>query len=205
MTLETRADTFSGGFLRPVFDSQSVFRIVLDALARPGQVKPLAARTSPPKPLPPLAVDITAALADQETSVYLCPALAKAKTPAGWLRFQTGASVTANPAEADFVIAASPQTLPPLSQLAVGMPDYPDRSATVIVAVPSFDGGLPVTLSGPGIKNQQAFAPDGVSLPLWQQLVANHALYPRGIDVIFVSGEAIAGLPRSTQIEIGEA
>ena len=166
---------------------------------------PLVARTKPPKPMPPLVADILCALADQDTPVFLSPSLAKAPASAGWLRFQTGAPCVKNPAEADFVAATCPLDLPPLSQLSAGTPDYPDRSATVLVVVPGFDGGVPVILSGPGIKGSLAFAPDGISRAIWQQLAANHALYPRGIDVIFVSREAIAGLPRSTQIEIGEA
>ncbi|PTW62484.1 alpha-D-ribose 1-methylphosphonate 5-triphosphate synthase subunit PhnH [Breoghania corrubedonensis] len=205
MTGATQADTYSGGFRQPVFDAQGVFRVALDALARPGRIMPLAARTKPPRPMPPLLADILSALADQDTSVFLCPALlAKAPSAAGWVRFQTGAANVKNPAEADFVVASHPENLPPLSQLSPGTPDYPDRSATVLVAVPGFDGGLPVTLSGPGIKDKIAFSPDGMSRGLWQQLVANHALYPRGIDVIFVAGEAVVGLPRSTRIEIGE-
>lgn len=204
MIADTKTDAFSGGFRQPVFDAQGVFRVVLDALARPGKIMPLAPRTKPPKPMPALVADILCALADQETPVLLCPPLAKTPTVAGWLRFQTGAPSTAIAADATFVAAPAPDALPPLSQLAAGTADYPDRSATVLVAVESLERGRPVTLSGPGIKGHRPFAPAGVPLVLWQQLQANHMLYPRGIDVIFASASAIAGLPRSTAIEIGE-
>ncbi len=198
-------DTFSGGFKTPVFDSQSVFRVVLDALSRPGQPKAITARTRPPKPMPGLLADILCALADQDTAVFLDPALARARGVADWLRFQTGAPCVKNPAEADFVAASAPDALPPLSQFSIGTADYPDRSATVLIAVTGLEGGNPVTLSGPGIRDSVTFAPKGIAPGLWQQLIANHAHYPRGLDVIFVGPDAIAGLPRSTIIETGKA
>ncbi|WP_321342819.1 phosphonate C-P lyase system protein PhnH [Breoghania sp.] len=198
------SDAFSGGFSQPVFDAQSVFRTVLDALSRPGQPKSLSARTRPPKPMSGLLADILCALTDQDTAVFLDPTLAKAKGVANWLRFQTGAPCVTNPAEADFVAASAPDALPPLSQFSIGTADYPDRSATVLIAVASLEGGDAVTLSGPGIKDNVTFAPKGIAPGLWQQLIANHAHYPRGLDVIFVGPDAIAGLPRSTVITTGE-
>lgn len=204
MTAVSRSGTYSGGFRQPVFDAQGVFRTVLDALARPGRVMALAPRTNPPKSLSPLLGDILCALADPETPVRLCTGLAKDPGIADWIRFQTGAAAVSSPQEAAFVVADDPHALPPLSRLAPGTSDYPDRSATVLVAVPALDGGEAVTLTGPGIKASATFAPRGVSRALWQQLVANHALYPRGIDTLFVSAGAIAGVPRSTAIEIGE-
>ena len=209
MNGEPRTDihpgNYSGGFRNPVFDAQGVFRIVLDALARPGTILPLDPRTKPPRELPPLAADILCALVDPDTSIFLCPSLARGAGAADWLRFQTGAPLVKTPAGADFAVAANPEDLPPLTQFGPGTSDYPDRSATVIVAVSGFADGMPVALSGPGIKERQPFSPNGVSAAVWQQLIANHGLYPRGIDVIFVSREAVAGLPRSTAIEIGEA
>ncbi|WP_321499514.1 phosphonate C-P lyase system protein PhnH [Breoghania sp.] len=204
MTLTSNADSFSGGFKQPVFDAQSVFRVILDALSRPGQPKALALRTRPPKPLSPLLADILCALADQDSAVFFDPALSRARGVADWVRFQTGAPCVTNPVEADFVVASAPDVLPPLSQFSIGTADYPDRSATVLIAVESLEGGDEVTLSGPGIKGSVTFAPKGIAKGLWQQLVANHAHYPRGLDVIFVGPDAIAGLPRSTIIETAE-
>lgn len=205
MTAALQSDTYSGGFRQPVFEAQAVFRTVLDALARPGREMALSPRTTPPKALSPLLGDILCALADPETPVMLCTGLAKAPGIADWIRFQTGAAAVSSPQEAAFVVADAADALPPLSQLAAGTSDYPDRSATVLVAVPALDGGEAVRLSGPGIKTRTTFAPRGVSQAIWQQLVANHALYPCGIDMLFVSAGAIAGLPRSTAIEIREA
>jgi len=34
----------------------------------------------------------------------------------------------------------------------------------------------------------------------WKQVKVNNALFPLGVDLIFVAGSSLAGLPRSTQI-----
>ncbi|AXS39159.1 phosphonate C-P lyase system protein PhnH [Breoghania sp. L-A4] len=199
------AQSFTGGFSAPVFDSQATFRAVLDALARPGMIVPLAARTHPPKPLPPLAADILCALADQDTPVLFSAAPGGSTVVADWLRFQTGAPVTNDAGAASFAVAADLKHLPALSQFPQGTPEYPDRSTTIIVPLSSLTGGDPVTLSGPGIKGTRTFAPKGLSAGFWEQAAANHAQYPRGVDLIFVSAIAIAALPRSTTIGKGEA
>lgn len=202
----SQVETYSGGFKDPVFDAQATFRAVLDAFARPGQIVPLAARTHPPKALPPLAADVLCAMADQETSVFLCPPLGTTKAVAGWLRFQTGAPNTTDPATADFVVAAQVTAMPALSLLAMGTSEYPDRSTTVLIHVTSLSkGDDPVTLTGPGIKDSQRFAPAGLPIGFWDQIAANHALYPRGVDLLFLTRDGIAALPRSTAIAKGEA
>ncbi len=194
------AQAFTGGFNAPVFDAQATFRAVLDAFARPGSIVPLTGRTDPPKPLPPLAADILCALADPETPVLLGTARGDSTVAADWLRFQTGAPATADPGAASFAVATDPAHLPALSQFAQGTAEYPDRSTTIIVPLARLTGGDPVTLSGPGIKGTRRFAPRGLSAGFWQQAAANHAQYPRGVDLIFVSADAIAALPRSTAI-----
>lgn len=198
------AQSYTGGFSEPVFDAQATFRAVLDAFARPGLIVPLAARTSPPKPLSPLAADILCALADQDTSIYLGPTLGASKAVADWLRFQTGAATAADPGSAAFAVATDAKSLPSLSQFAQGSADYPDRSATIILPLASLSGGDAVTLSGPGIDGERLFSPKGVPTGFWQQAIANHAQYPRGLDLLFVSADAIAALPRSTTITLPE-
>src|SRR5690606_7231162 len=46
------AQLFEGGFLEPVFQSQAVFRTVMDAMARPGSIHEMPGETlSPPAPV----------------------------------------------------------------------------------------------------------------------------------------------------------
>ena len=65
------AEHITGGFGDPVFNAQSVFRSVMDAMARPGTVSPVASLAGPPAPLSPTAAAIALTLCDQDTPVWL--------------------------------------------------------------------------------------------------------------------------------------
>ena len=49
--------------------------------------------------------------------------------------------------------------LPRLDGFAIGSEAYPDEGATLILQVGSLDGGMPVTVSGPGIPGERTFVP----------------------------------------------
>jgi len=189
------------GFADPARDSQRVFRAVMNAMARPGAVVALDAGLTPPDPLAPGAAALALALCDFETPVWLDPALANPETLA-WLRFHTGAPVVSAPDEAAFAFAASPLGLPAFEAFALGSPDYPDRSTTLIVQVRSLDAGAGWRLSGPGIERVATMAP----APLPRDFVARRAalrpLFPRGLDFVFVAEQLAAALPRTTVIEV---
>ena len=50
-----RSEAYSGGFAEPVFDSQSTFKAVMDAMARPGSIGTIHAVAAPPLPMGPAA------------------------------------------------------------------------------------------------------------------------------------------------------
>ena len=85
----------------------------------------------------------------------------------------------------------------PLESYPSGTAEYPDRSATLIVESPEL---VPrgVTLRGPGIRAQAH-----LSLPETQAFRRNAARFPLGLDFLFTSGDRVAGLPRTTQVEPG--
>src|SRR3546814_8455275 len=77
------------GFADPGIASQRVFRVVLDAMARPGRIAEVTDELHPPAPLAAAAAALCLALADHDTPVWLAPRLA---TPAvvAFLRFHCG-------------------------------------------------------------------------------------------------------------------
>ncbi|MEJ8571960.1 phosphonate C-P lyase system protein PhnH [Microbaculum marinum] len=200
----------SGGFQAPVHDSQAVFRTIMNALARPGTVHDLTPRAKPPATLSAEAGAVALALLDHETPVWCDQALAAAPAVADWLRFNTGAPIVAAPEEAEFAFVADPLRMPPLSSFAQGTADYPDRSTTLVVAVETLDArtGADIRgadLRGPGIATTARLAPHPLPHAFWDQARANHARFPRGVDLLFTAPGRIAGLPRSTRILAPEA
>ena len=77
----------------------------------------------------------------------------------------------------------------------------PETSATVILQVASVSTGSSYMLQGPGLREPAEVRIDGlpVDFPaIWQR---NHALFPRGIDLILCSGDELIALPRSVAVK----
>jgi len=193
------AAALAGGLADPVFDSQRVFRGVLDALSRPGRIVDLGAPAEAPDPLMAGSAAILATLADDTTPVWLDVAAA-ASAASAWIGFQTGAPVAVRPDGAVLAVVADIATLPPFTNFPLGTAEYPDRSATIILQLESLDGGDVLTLAGPGIASRASFAPRGLPADFRVRMRANRALFPRGVDVFLVAGTRVVGLPRSVTI-----
>jgi alpha-D-ribose 1-methylphosphonate 5-triphosphate synthase subunit PhnH len=183
-------------FTDPARESQQAFRAVMTAMAQPGRIAAVDAGFAPPAPLNAAAAAVLLTLADFETKVW--SDAGADVSAAQFLRFHTGARLIDEPALADFAVISDPQSAPALDSFAQGTPDYPDRSATLIMQVEAF--GQDWRLTGPGIDGETRFS----AAPLPEDFVAqwrdNHARFPRGVDVIFAGQGQIAALPRSTEI-----
>ena len=192
--------TLAPGFVDPPRGAQAAFRRLLEAMARPGTVTVLDA---PPAPLPlaPAAGAIALTLCDADTPVWLDAALG-APEVTGWLRFHTGCRIVAAPEHAAFAFAADPAALP-LDRLPAGSDEFPDRSATAVLQVAGLDEGVSLRLAGPGIDTEATLRARGLPPGFVAWRAANHARYPRGLDVILVAGVSLAALPRSTSVAEG--
>jgi alpha-D-ribose 1-methylphosphonate 5-triphosphate synthase subunit PhnH len=198
------ADHIAGGFARPVFDAQTIFRAVMDAMARPGSVRPAEPLARPPLPLSPVAAAIALTLCDHDTPLWLDPSLREAPAVTGWLGFHTGAPLTDTPADAHFALVADPAGLIALENFAQGSQEYPDRSTTLILQVESLVSGDNLLLEGPGIERTALIAPSALPRHFVEQWKQNRARFPRGVDVAFAAPEGVACLPRTTRIRAME-
>ncbi|WP_309086342.1 phosphonate C-P lyase system protein PhnH [Chelativorans sp.] len=194
------AQTIEGGFAEPVFDAQAAFRALMDVMARPGTAMRDLRLPRPPAPLTPEAGAVALTLCDADTPIWLDAMLREEKQVAGWLGFQTGAPIVREPTEAHFAFVADPANLPAFENFAQGSQEYPDRSATLVLQVESLAGGEALRLEGPGIEKTATFAPRPLPRHFVEQWAQNRARFPRGIDLILVSREGIAALPRTTKI-----
>ncbi|MBU4528784.1 MAG: phosphonate C-P lyase system protein PhnH [Hoeflea sp.] len=199
------ASIYEGGFADPVGASQTVFRALMDAMARPGTVHALPAVTAPPAPLTASASALIATLADADTPVWLDPALTKTNAIKDWIVFHTGAPITAYQSEAAFAVVAAPQSLSALNGFSLGTQEFPDRSTSVILQVTTLTEGVALTLEGPGIKDRTTLAPAPMPQHFSEQWMANRQAFPRGIDLILAGPGSVAAMPRSTRLIRKEA
>jgi alpha-D-ribose 1-methylphosphonate 5-triphosphate synthase subunit PhnH len=193
------AAVLGGGFPDPVFGAQSSFRALMDALANPGLAQALPAAEHPAGLAAELAA-VALTLCDHDSGVWLDPTLAEDPAVVAWLRFQTGAPLVTDPAQAQFALVGDAATLPALSRFAPGSDAYPDRSTTIALVLPALTGGRELTLRGPGIKDTRTIAPVGLPENFLEQWADNRAQFPRGVDVLLLSRGQVIGLPRTTRI-----
>lgn len=207
MTTETsisrlRALTERSRTLDPVRETQLTFRVLLNAMARPGTVTqlPVAAEDAPVNPW--LAAALLT-LVDHEVGLAMAP-FSGADAVELYVRQRTAVRPT-TVEQADFVVA-SWDTLDAdvLTRLRVGTLDYPNDSATLLILTPPLGAGLGLrlALAGPGAPAGFEVQAPGLTPALLDARDAA-AEYPCGLDLLLIdpSGQVLA-LPRSTSISV---
>jgi alpha-D-ribose 1-methylphosphonate 5-triphosphate synthase subunit PhnH len=192
--------TLSPAFADPVQGSQGTFRAVMDAMARPGTIRVIPSKVAAPSPLNTGAAAVALTLLDYETPVWLDRMLARRQEVVDWFRFHTGAPMTSDPIAAAFAFIADSIHAPDFESFSPGSMEYPDRSTTLVLQVERFSAGESLSLSGPGVEGVQRLAATPLPKNFGAQLIANRALFPRGVDVILTTDDAVAALPRSVRV-----
>jgi alpha-D-ribose 1-methylphosphonate 5-triphosphate synthase subunit PhnH len=119
---------------------------------------------------------------------------------ARWLKFHSGAPVVEDSSICSFALIGNGSALPDLSSFALGTNEYPDRSTTLIIQVDSLKHGSSLELRGPGIDGVATLRALIEPKDLFARLAINETLFPRGVDVVLVSGDAIVAIPRTTRL-----
>ena len=188
------------GFQDSTHDSQNTFRVLLNALSRPGTINEIAVQLTPPSGLNLAGAAACLTLLDLETQVWLQPGLDRETK--NWLLFHTGCRFTEDTNKADFAIIGDLNNMPDLSQFKQGTPVYPENSTTLLIQVGTFhetslQKQTPM-ITGAGI-NQQISMPINLPNSFWQQWQQNHNSYPLGIDIYFFNNHSeVIGLPRTS-------
>ncbi len=188
------------GFADPVLGAQTTFRAALHAFGHPGSIVEAGNGLQAPSPIQPAAAALALSLFDMETPVWL-DSTSATPTVKSFLRFHCGSPLVDSPMDARFAVIADAAAAPDLSAFDAGSDEAPDGSATLIVQVRRFVPGMGLRLSGPGIKGRMHLQIDGLPPALLDQRRAARADFPRGIDILFVAGTRLVGLPRTTTVE----
>ena len=198
------AATLRPGFADPVQHAQQSFRLILEAMSRPGSLTELTCPLEPPQPFGPATAATALTLFDSDTRVWLDPA-AHSEEAAAFLRFHCGCPLTDTPGEADFAVClAWPEDF---GNFAQGEPEYPDRSTTLIVQVDSLDkvdslnGEDGLVLSGPGIAERERLRVSPLPPDFTARWSRNRAGFPLGVDLILTADRTFCGLPRSLTVQ----
>jgi alpha-D-ribose 1-methylphosphonate 5-triphosphate synthase subunit PhnH len=190
------------GFADKVLSAQSTFRSVMDAMARPGSLQQAVAAVGTPRPMMHGTAAIALTLFDHDTPIWLDAEMSATSEVAKWLKFHSGAPVVDNPAICSFALIGNGAALPDLSNFSFGTNEYPDRSTTLILQVDSLKHGSAYELRGPGIDGTASLRAMIAPADLFDRLALNETMFPRGIDVVLVSGETIVAIPRTTRLAV---
>ena len=175
-----------------VYDSQKVFRLVLEAMSNPARVVNIKEYADKLFGSYPVFLALAMTLLDNEVSFSTCENQSLTDEIA---------SVTLAKREkteaADFVFVREPNDIKTIIEnVKCGTPADPHKSATVIIGN---DGGAvrQLALSGPGVDGNIAVQASQTVKDAIILRDAQNYEYPQGIDLIFVSGTGeLSAVPR---------
>ncbi|EMS81672.1 phosphonate C-P lyase system protein PhnH [Desulfotignum phosphitoxidans] len=188
------------GFDSEVFDSQAVFRQLLNATAYPGTISGPGITLACPDRIHPGTGALLLTLLDFETPFWtdLVPDSPEVR----WLKFHTGAPVTFDPFEAAFSLITDTSLSIDLNRFNPGTVIAPDRSTTLVIQTNSMTEGNQLRLTGPGIPKQTGLSFTGIAPDFWGHRTLINQSFPVGIDMIFVHKNRFCALPRTVHTEI---
>jgi alpha-D-ribose 1-methylphosphonate 5-triphosphate synthase subunit PhnH len=195
--------SLGAGFGNEALASQAVFRSALNALSHPGRLVNVVHDASVPAHTHSASAALLLAMLDADCMLWLSPTLA-ASDAALWLHFHTGCQIVSDVTLAQFVWVAQGDAMPALTSLAQGTEAYPDHSAVCVLDVAELSAdthhGNAWTLQGPGIQTYTSVGVQGLAPDFAHQWAANHARFPRGVDVFLAAQHQLLGLPRTTAV-----
>ncbi|NOQ33693.1 MAG: phosphonate C-P lyase system protein PhnH [Methanosarcinales archaeon] len=185
-----------------IFDSQRIFRALLDAMANPGRIIALPGIDIKPPAANRYPLLLLMTLLDHEVSFCVMGGAQTQVTE--YLKTNTG-SKESRLEDSDFILVCGGSSHGLIQSARVGTLEYPDESATVIYDLDSIgnDGGdVLFELSGPGIADKRMIGTSGIEQNEIEDVLAMRD-YPLGLDLIFSDKAGrIVCIPRSTAMRV---
>lgn len=186
------------GFESNVFDSQLSFRLIMDAMARPGVKKELNLNLTPPKNLFGTTAAAILSLLDPDTSFYLSQ---DDKNIEDWIRFHCGSKPGESKDLTSFAIILDSYDLD-IEEFSYGTFPRPDLSTTFIIQTENIEEAErenSLILTGPGIKESRCVKIEGINKKIL--MARKKFVFPLGADFIFTDQKGFLAIPRTTIIK----
>ena len=180
-----------------VYDSQTTFLALLNALSYPGKQQKIDLKLTPPPDLNIACAAACLTMLDLETKVWLSSDFNQ--DVKAWLLFHTGCNFTENSQLADFAIIKNIQNIPKLSNFNHGIAEEPENSTSLFVQGLDLEAGEKVILTGPGILGETTISISNLPEFFWSEWETNVNNYPLGVDIFFFAQNRVIGLPRTTK------
>ena len=197
----------------PVLLAQQTFRVLLNAMSRPGMVHQLAVRDGEPTEVGVLftlldfevryAIAYPGTQRDMQRDTRSEGDIAALEQRIALL---TGSQRVAI-GDAAFVLSYGPLPHGAWGELRRGTLAYPDGGATVIFVVPQIgeasvsDERVEVVLTGPGVETEQRLVVAGLPTMEFQEFARVNADYPMGVDAMLIDPSGrVACIPRSSAV-----
>jgi alpha-D-ribose 1-methylphosphonate 5-triphosphate synthase subunit PhnH len=169
---------------------QQNYRVLLDAMSRPGRVKSIlyASKDQACTAILATLLDADVSLADPDSLL----------DEDAWPMLQ---AYNTKPEEADYILCGGGK--PPSFQPKLGSLSCPELSATIIIKVDSLsEGEMNLLLSGPGVDGIARCAIAGLDADWLSRRERWVAAFPLGVDLLLVDETAVLALPRTTKVEL---
>ncbi|KPP90223.1 MAG: phosphonate C-P lyase system protein PhnH [Rhodobacteraceae bacterium HLUCCA08] len=164
--------------------ANATYEAILWAFSRPGM----------PRRMPHSGeAGVIEALIDRECAVHAADPLLIPPL------LQAGARLV-EPEAADHVFAGRLTDPALLGRCRAGSALYPDDGATLVIRA-RFGQGAGVRFVGPGVDGGVKLRIGDLPEGFWRDR-ARCVRYPAGVDILFLDGEGLIGLPRSTTVEV---
>ena len=184
-----------------VFDAQKHFRVLLDAMSRPGKIGRLEGPEMDPPPGIHRASILSAfALLNADVSFF------SFGDPEGeiaqYIQENTGAQCS-DMETADYVFLRGVYPAESLFKVKKGSLQEPEESATVLVdleriSVSGDDADIRLVLQGPGVETEKIIFLKGVHAGLFGAIAEINDEFPMGIDLFVADADQqVMGIPRS--------
>ena len=184
-----------------VFDSQKIFRKIMDSMARPGKINNIVdLQLNPPSLLNRSSALIGFALLNSDVTFFSENNRDEVNE---YLKINTSSIPVSNVESADYVFISGNSVSEVIRNAKMGELEFPEDSATIIIDVDKIiksptDQSFEIILKGPGVKSEEVVYVKGITNELLEEIKIANSEYPLGIDIILSDTDGnIICIPRT--------